>query len=250
MASQPPPVPPAAMPPSTPPTAKKTSPWVWVAIGCGGTILLTVLIFVIGGVFLAKKVGNFAKEAEKNPAMAVAKMYAAVNPEVEVVDSDDARGTITLRSKKTGEVVTFDVNDVKEGRIKFSTDKGEAEIRSDPGGLTLKTDRGTATFGSGGDYPDWLPAYPSANPTGTFSSQTDEARVGSWQFETDDDGAKVLGFFEKELRSKGFKITSSNSWQGGDNKVGMVMAESGKRSVMVTVGSGEGRTQVNVTVNE
>ncbi len=250
MATQPPPVPPAAMPPSTPPPAKKTSPWVWVAVGCGGLILLTVLIFVLGGVFLAKKVGNFAKEAEKNPAMAAAKMIAAVHPEVEVVGSDDARGTITLRNKKTGEVLTMDVNDVKEGRIKFSTDKGEAEIRGDRGGLTIKTDKGTATFGSGGDYPDWLPAYPGAQPTGTFSSRTEDASLGSWQFETSDDVGKVLSFFEKELRGKGFKITSSSSWQGEGGKAGMVIAESGKRSVMVAVGSERGRTQVNVTVNQ
>jgi len=221
-----------------------------VAAGCGGLILLTVLIFVIGGVFLAKKAGNFAKEFEKNPAMAAAKMIAAMDPEIEVVDSDDKKGTITLRNKKTGEVLTMDVNDVKEGRIKFSTDKGKAEIRGDRGGLTIKTDTGTATFGSGGEYPDWLPAYPGAKPKGVLSSRTEKESLGSWQFETDDEGAKVLSFFERELRSKGFKITSSGSWQAEGGSAGMVMAESGKRSVMVTVAAGEGRTQVNVTVNE
>ncbi len=250
MASQPPPAPPVAMPPSAPPPAKKTSPWIWVAVGCAGLLLLTLLIFLVGGYFVAKKVGSFAKEAEKNPAMAAAKMVAAVNPEIEVVDSDNDRGTITLRNKKTGEVVTMDVNDVKEGRIKFTTDKGEAEIRGDRGGLTVRTDMGAATFGTGGTYPDWLPPYPGAQPTGTFSSRTDDASIGSWQFETSDEGSRVLSFFERELRGKGFAITSSSPWQGDEGSAGMVMAESGARSVMVTVGAGEGRTQVNVTVNE
>lgn len=250
MASQPPPVPPSAMPPPTPPPAKKTSPWIWVAVGCGGVLLITMLIFLVGGYFVAKKVGKFAKEAEQNPAMAAAKMIAAVDPKIEVVDSDDRRGTITLRNKKTGEVVTLDVNDVKEGRIKFTTDKGEAEIRGDRGELTITTDKGSATFGGGGSYPNWLPGYPGAQPTGTFSSRTDKEEIGSWQFETRDDGAKVLSFFERELRGKGFKITSSTSWQGDEGSAGMVMAEKDGTSVMVTVGASEGRTQVNVTVNQ
>lgn len=248
MASQPPP-PPVAMPAPAPPPAKKTSPWVWVAVGCGGVLLLVLLIFLIGGYFVAKKVGNFAKEAEKNPAMAAAKMIAAVTPDIEVVEADDKRNTITLRNTKTGEVVTMDVNDVKEGRIKFKTDKGEAEISGDRGGgVTIRTEEGTATFGTGDDYPGWLPSYPGASPVALFASRTENESMGTWQFTTADDAAKVVSFFQRELKERGFKITSTTSWQADEGNAGMVMAEDGKRNVMVTVAPHEGRTQVNVAV--
>lgn len=248
MASQPPP-PPVATSAPAPPPAKKTSPWVWVAVGCGGVLLLILLIFLIGGYFVAKKVGNFAKEAEENPAMAAAKMIAAVTPDIEVVEADDKRNTITLRNTKTGEVVTMDVNEVKEGRIKFKTDKGEAEISGDRGGgITIRTEEGTATFGTGDAYPDWLPPYPGASPEALFTSRTESESIGTWQFLTDDATAKVVSFFQRELRERGFKITSTTSWQTDEGSTGTVMAEDGKRNVIVTVVPHQGRTQVNVAV--
>lgn len=255
MASQPPPVPPAAMPSPPPqppaPPVKKTSPWVWVAIGCGGVLLLSLLVFLVGGYFVARKVSNFAKEAEKNPALAAAKMVAAVTPDIEVVEADEKRNTITLRNTKTGEVVTLDANDVKEGRITFKTDQGELELRGDRGGgVTVKTDSGTASFGGGEEYPDWLPAYPGATPRGVLSSRTGNESLNSWQFSTDDDLPRVLAFFERELKAKGFTIVSSGSWQAGAEQVGMLSAEKGKLTVMVNVGSKQGSTEVVLTAQQ
>lgn len=253
MASQPPPAPPVAMPPAAPPPAKKTSPWVWVALGCGGLLLLTLLIFLVGGYFVAKKVGDFAKDAEKNPAMAAAKMIAAVNPEIEVVDSDDNRGTITLRNTKTGEVITVDVNDVKEGRIKFTTDKGEAEIRGDGRGLTITTDQGAARFGAAdGSYPSWLPEYPGVAPSGTFSSRTGEDSTSAWRFETSDAPEEVLRYFENGLRDNGFEVSTSTTWQDSGKSAGMIVAEQEARgrTVTVTAVAGDEQTEVTVAVRE
>ena len=92
------PVPPAA--PPAPQSGTKTSPLVWVLVGCGGIVLLVAVIMLVAGMFVAKKAGSYLKDAEKNPAMAAAKMIVAMNPELETVSADEDAGTITIRNKK------------------------------------------------------------------------------------------------------------------------------------------------------
>src|SRR5437660_4575721 len=113
--------------------AKKTSPILWIILGVVGLFVLAGIAVTSAGLFLAHKVAQ-------NPAMAMAKILAVANPDVEVLSTDEGRNTITLRDKKTHETVTMSFDDVKKGKIVFKGNGQEATIqaRGDGGNGTLE----------------------------------------------------------------------------------------------------------------
>jgi hypothetical protein len=253
----PPQIPQAAAP--APAAAKKTSPLIWVLVGCGGLVLLAAIIMLVAGVFVAKKVGSYAKDAEKNPAMAAAKLIVAMNPELETVSTDDSAGTITIRNKKTGEVITVDLDDVKKGKIRFKNEKGEsAEISAsgegETGKIEVKSDKGTMTFGAGGsaEAPDWVPAYPGSQPEGMYSAKGAQGTTAAFTFDTEDAPEKVIAFYEEKLKDAGFEVTTSTFKKGATLSGGLInaVAEAEKRQVHVTVSAEDAGTKVAVNFVE
>ena len=245
--------------PQTPTGAKKTSPLVWVLVGCGGLVLLVAIIMLVAGVFVAKKAGSYLKDAEKNPAMAAAKMVVAMNPELETVSTDEAAGTITIRNKKTGEVMTVDFEDVKKGKIRFKNEKGEvAEISAsadnETGKLEVKTGEGTMTFGAGGEAerPDWVPEYPGSESEGMYSTKGPQGLSAAFTFLTSDSAEDVMAFFEERLKGTGFEVTTSSMKKSGKLSGGLVHGalEQAKRIVHVTISDEDGSTRVAVNYSE
>jgi len=51
-----------------PPEPKKTSPWMWVGLGCGGVALLCVVVLVAGGLFFYTRMKSFQKQFD-DPAV-------------------------------------------------------------------------------------------------------------------------------------------------------------------------------------
>ncbi len=233
-AVQPGPTPAAAAPVQTAPARKKTSPLVWILVALLGLFLLAAIGVVAGGFFLvhkAKQAGLDPALWEKNPGLAATKMITAANPDVQVLKTDEDKGTVTLRDKKTGKVYTLDFEAVKEGRIRLQEEGGE-----------------TVSLGSGvaADIPAWVPGYPGAKPEAGLASQGGENEGGMFGFKTGDGAKKVIAWYEQALKGAGFQVntTPGDSGDGG----GMVMAEDGsKRTVMVTVGTDGGQTSVQVT---
>lgn len=231
-AAQPAPAAAAAEPVQAAPARKKTSPLVWVLVALLGLFLLVAIGVVAGGFFLvhkAKQAGLDPSLWEKNPGLAATKMITAANPDVQVLKTDEDKGTVTLRDKKTGKVYTIDFEAVKEGRINIQEEGG-----------------GTVSFGgAAAKVPAWVPSYPGAKPEGTLSAQGGENEGGMFGFKTGDGAKKVLAWYEQSLKSAGFTTTLTDS---GDGSGGMIMAEDGsKRTVMVTVGTEESQTGVQVT---
>jgi hypothetical protein len=218
--------------PLPPPAKKGTSPWVWILGGLALILVLGVISVVGMGFFIAKKAkdaGIDSSLAQTNPVLAAAKMMVALNPEVEVVKSDDSAGTITIREKKTGKTITMSAEDIKNGKISF-TEEGSGE---------------TMTFGGGGKLPSWVPSYPGSKPEGVFSATGGEGEGGSARFTTTDPAAKVVEFYQNALKSAGYKITTSTA---GDSS-GMVAGEdqTNNRTVMATIGAEAGETNVVLT---
>src|SRR5688572_9107410 len=131
---------------------KKTSVWAWVAIGCVGIVVLGAVAF--GGLVWwgANKAVDKAKTMAEDPT-AVVEMIAAMNPDIEIVDRDAGNGKVTVRNKQTGETVTVDLEDVRQGKIGFSSDEGESATMSldqETGKLQIQgegDDGGTLSFG-------------------------------------------------------------------------------------------------------
>lgn len=239
----PPPTPQPAPQATVLPSVKpKTSRMVWIIAAIVGVFVLVGILFVGAGLFVAYKVKNAgfdSRLAEKNPALAAAKVMAALNPNVEVVKVDEDRGLLTIRDKKTGKTITMDAEGVKNGKLTFSDNSTNEKF-------SFGTD-------SAAKLPTWLPSYPGSKPEGTFamsgSGGDNGSEGGAAHFKTSDASSKVLAFYQENLKSAGFKITSTFSGDSGESRGGILTAEdtANRRNVMVTVSSTSEGTDVALT---
>jgi hypothetical protein len=242
------------------PAKRKTSPLVWILAAIAGIVVIFGLLLVAGGIFIftkAKQAGLDPDLMRENPALAVAKMVAAVNPDVDIVDVDEGEGLITLRDKKSGKTVTVDFEQLKQGKISFESDEGErvtleAEGEGDVGSLRVESPEGTFQYGaaSSAEMPGWMPAYPGAGVEGIMSSQTPEGRGGAFSFTTSHPVEQVMKFYAEGLERAGLEVTTVH--QGGREPGGIVRGadEERERNAMVIIGTDSDGTTVNVTFAE
>ena len=234
-----------------PPPQKKSNVMVWVLAGCGTFIVLGVIAVMLLSYF----VWNKAKEIEKNPAFAIAKMMVSANPDVELVSADEEKGLLTIKDKKTGETVTVNFDEVQKGKLIFKKDGKDAvtlEAKGDEskGSFEVKSAEGTAKFGSGsvGKLPDWLPAYPETKPEGSYSAQTRDGESGGFHFLTKDTPKKVISYYEEGLKQAGLTVNTNIMQQNGKATGGMAAAEDSnkKRTAYINAVVGDEGTRVNV----
>ncbi len=246
-----PPATPAAQPGPvvTAATPAKTSPLVWVLAGCGGLIVIVALIFGV----IAYKARQFVHTAQHNPAYSIARLAAAANPDIEVLSTDEDKGTMTVRNKKTGETLTINLQDAAKGKFVFEQNGKKAEINAqaqgDKGSFEIKSSEGSVKFGTDNKMPEWLPAYPGATPKGVFSAQGPNGLSGSCTFTTNDSIDQVVRYFEDELKKAGMKVTTNSMQQNGSTGFSMVSGEdtATKRKVLVTASPSQGATGVSIT---
>jgi hypothetical protein len=255
----PPPVAPqqAAPPPIAPGSGpkKKSSVWLWVLLGCLGIIVVTAIAISVLGYLGVRKLKSIGEDAQKNPVITGVELAATFSPEIEVVSKDRSNDTITIRNKKTGETITLNAENFKDGKISWKTDKGEGgemtfQGSEKEGGGTLKvrSDKGEATFsaGAGAGAPDWVPAYPGSTPAGTFSGATEEGQAGAFNFKTSDSVKDVLAFYKDKLKSEGYEVSSQQWEKDGNLAGGSVNGTKGSTTVGVTVAGEHGETVANV----
>lgn len=246
--------PPAASPAPAPPEKKGTSPIVWIAVGCGGLLLLFAIVAMLGAFFVYNKV----KDARHNPALAAAKLMTLGNRDLVIVRSDDRAQTVTIRDKRTGREVTVDLDQIKQGRITFRDEKGEQatiETKGEGGEASIKMtgEKGTVTMGTGAEGPPaWVPTYAGIKPVGVASVRSQEEVSGTYTFETRDSPEQVAKSFESELKKAGFKVTTTSMSTEGRTAGGMVsgVTEGEKRAVNVILSTENGMTKAVVTYAE
>lgn len=231
----------------------------WVGIGCGTLVVLTFASCAVAGYMGMAWLGGMVAEFEENPAMASARMIVRTNPELELVDSDDEAGTLTVRNRQTGETVTVDLQQIEQGRIRFESGDEEVTLgveEDDEGGgaLTVRDKEGTTQFraGSGGDedIPDWVPRYPDVAPTGTTFMQSGGEISGGFTVETEDSLEDVIEYYREALEAAGFAEASYSTSRAGGTRNANLMTESGNRMVSVIVNEEGGTTRAVVTFAE
>jgi hypothetical protein len=180
-------------------------------------------------------------------------MAVTMSPDTEIVSSDDNAGTIVVRDKKTGKVVTMKFDPQKRsmvivdenGKTTSMTTTGEGANAS----MEMKSSEGTMKIGTGSDKaPDWVPVYPGSSPQSTFSTSSGTEQAGTYTFVTKDAADKVIAFYGDSLKAAGFAV--SNMTSNSEGKVGgMVSGEdkANKRAVVVSLGTENDGTHVNVT---
>jgi hypothetical protein len=221
----------------------------WVLGGCGALLLLAIIGVVAVTMWMKQKVGNL----QRNPAVAAAEILVRANPELEVVSTDYAKGTITMKNKKTGETLTMDANEVKQGRFTFKDGKGsEIRFQAPEGGsgpVQIQGPDGQTTFGAGTKVqtPSWLPTYPAALSEGVMSATGKDGSTGTIVQKTADSPTQMLETFEKALKAGGFEVNTIRNPEGG-----IVIGEQKamKRHVMATIGTSQGQTVATITYRE
>lgn len=216
------PPPPPAPPTAQPPAAKKKglSPVAWILIGCGGILLVVVLAMGACGMFVAKKAKDFAE----NPARNAAELVVRLNPDLELVGSDDDAETITIRSKDSGEEMTFDWSEIQQGNFSFSSDDGEFRVNAsgdeDGAVVTMTGDDGETTqiFGAGGDVdiPGWIPMADGATDVqSTFSMRNGDQVSGAFTYKTSSSIDDVTALYDEKLKDAGFEVSRNTYSSSG-----------------------------------
>lgn len=269
------PVPP---PPGSPQAPKKgLGPLAWVGIGCAVIIVLGLIVLVGAGWFIKSKAEGF----QKHPAFSSAELMVRLNPDLELVSSDEKTSTLTIKDKKTNEVLTvsadeekktltvknektgetFTINaeDAKAGKFSLKSDKGSATFdASGPNGATLKAtnEKGeTTTMNAGAgapqNLPSWLPVYPGGKVQGTFDTTNAEGHSAAFTVTTSDSVSKVMEFYKSQLESAGFKVEKSTfSANGQDGGTVSAKSSDDKRQANILLGSAKGETSATVTYQE
>ncbi len=226
----------AAAPPYAGPVKRKTSPIVWVLVAVLGLFVLVGIGLTAAGWFVVQKLHQAGVDPDlwrRNPGMAVGKMLAATNPDLDVVRTDDRAGTITLRNRRTGKETTITFDQARQGRITFSSE--------DEHGQTARVE-----FGGSGRPPAWVPEYPGSHPTYSIKGASDSGEEGgNFTYTTGDSASKVLAFYQDKARELGMEGKVNTTTPNG----GVLVAarEGDDRSLTVVVGSDQDHTTVNVT---
>jgi hypothetical protein len=220
---------------------RRTSPIVWVLVVVLGLFVLGGLSVVGAGLFFfskARQAGVDPDLMRTNPGLAVGKMMAAFNPDVEVVRTNDAQGTITLRDRHSGKEITITFDQARSGKFTFRAE--------DDRGKTAMLEVG----GASSRLPSWIPEYPGAvietNIAARGESDDGAGEGGNYSFTTKDSAAQVISFYQDKGREMGWKVRLNAS--GGEGGTLITGDEEGRRSltVLASRGSGGGAT-VNVT---
>ena len=228
-------------PSPVPPAPKKGISGLAIAgFGCGGLI---VIILIVGFIFVGKAcnmVQEYAGDFSKNPAKASAMIVLRMNPELEIVSTDDTKNEATIKIKKTGETYTMSFDDIKNGKLtmrdstgqeisidgsKVSTEgkvvikgkDGEEAVIEGSGGtkgqMKIKSKDGEVTIGatSVSDLPAWVPVYPGATSSqgGGMKNEKEGVVNGAIALESADPVAKIKEFYEAQLKGAGFKVESN-----------------------------------------
>jgi hypothetical protein len=225
----------------------------WIAIGCGGIVVLAGLAFTVLGWFAVNKMKDVASDFEDNPTRAAAELVVRMNPDLEMVESDDDAGTITVREKSSGKVVTLNYEDIEEGRISFESDEGRVEITGQPQGgdgvMTITTEEGETRIGGGGEIPDWVPAHPSTTTRQSLLRSTGPAgETGQASFAVDADAADVAAFYKAELEGAGYTV-SVTTYASDEGSVSIVSGQQDGGSMVASVSDKGGRAEVVVQYN-
>ena len=254
---QPPPYVQAPAPVVIAPTPrKKTSPLVIILAVVGGLAVLSMATCTVGAFFLARTVRNtFDPELMRsNPGLAMAKMAAAVNPNLEVVRYNERSGTIAMKEKSTGKVITFRFDPDNKRMVIVGDDGKEVSVRGSGdganGSVEVQTAEGSVKFGAGAGSkpPSWVPMYPGSSPEGTFASQTPDGDSNAFGFKTKDPASQVMTYYQDQLKTAGFNVTTVSSSEQG----GIIQGEDTghKRTVTVTVATSGDTVEASVLAIE
>ncbi len=222
-----------------------------VGLGCG---TLLILAFIGGGLLAAKggaKFNEFAGEAQKRPVTTAAKLALTVMPDFELVKADEQTKEITVKNTKTGQTTTMTLDELMQGKMKVTDDKGNVttfDPSSSGGQMKVQSSEGSVVIGgdSTTPLPAWIPAYPGATATpGGIRSEKGDKVSGMSVVESTDPLTKVKEFYDSKLKEAGFKVDSTLA--GADAAVLSGTKDATHETLQVTISRADNKTTIMFT---
>lgn len=126
------------MDPSFPPQKKGLGTVAWLGIGCGGLIVLALIVSVVLGMLFGTRIKQFSDDFAKNPTRAAAMtMITVTGGKFEMAVSDELNNRYTLRQRDTGKFITFYWDPAKKAPASvagdFSAIPAEVQRLNEPG---------------------------------------------------------------------------------------------------------------------
>lgn len=239
------------------PVVKEKNGMSCLAIGGIGCLVIVVILFLGGGAVVFRfmpQLKEFASESKKDPAKAAAMLMLKMNPDIQIMATDDAKREVTFKVKSSGDTVTMNFDDIQKGKMKMTNSKGE-EVSIDAsdagkGGIVMKGPQGQTVIGGGAAAtapPSWVVAYPGLTPEeGGMKSEQDGNVTGMVRGSTKDPVTKVKTQLEASLKAAGY-TTETNLITAGDGSVtGSITANKadGKTTATYLITTEDGKTVI------
>jgi hypothetical protein len=222
--------------PDAPAATKKGIPVLgWVGLGCGTMIVIAIVAMSLLAGWCKRSVGNLA-DFKDHPEKASAEMMVKMNPDLQKVAQDDAKGEMTIRTKD-GQEMTLSYKDVAGGKFMIRDAKGNsAQI-------------GQADLSN---VPAWVPRAPNIKTTtGSFQNK-EEGKISGLYNATSTASAGALEEFFKTQADK-LKLTeSSRTSMNVDGVENRILAYEGDgRTLNIVINGKPGEdVQINVAYEE
>jgi hypothetical protein len=249
-------------------------------------VFLGILLLIGGCVatctfIVARKAKEISRQAQKNPAFVSLSFAASIAPDIQIVSKDEDSGKITLKNKKTGEVVTIDTTQYTSENIGKALEKfaeqGQKAMAAMPKQVAADdSSANTSSTSSSSEpesapepkisagkaaalattlkkFPSYVPAYSGGITTEANQTVMGAGKFSNYVFLTSDKPETVVDFYEKKLTAAGFTALGRNNDtndNGPTSSASFVLQES-KGTVSITAETQEGgRVKVSVVLME
>ena len=181
------------------PTAAK------VGIGCGILLVIGVIAIALLIGWCQRSVGDFMRDFSENPERATAEMIVRLNPEIDLVSTDDEAGTITFRDQD-GKETTVTWDDIAEGRLTITDSEGN-EMNL---GLTDMS-----------AVPEWVPRLPNTTREAGSHHRVEQGKVtGSYIAITNMETVGIRLFLDTEAQDLGMEAaTDTVDYSAGEQEM-------------------------------
>jgi len=208
-----------------------------VGIGCGILTIVGVIVIALLVGLCTRKAGELIKDFSENPERAAAEMLVKMNPELDLVNTDEEQGTITFRDKSSNKETTVSWSELSDGKLTISDSEGNQ-----------------TTFGAGGmeSVPAWVPRLPATTQVASSFQTVDNGKIaGSYLAGTTMSTAAIEAFLAERAEAMEMESVLDSRQASGAQEMRMIGYKGSDRGFSATIiRDGNGDAQVNFIYEE
>jgi len=191
-----------------------------VGIGCSVLFVIGVIVMILLVSWCNKTVGTYMKDFKDNPERASAEFMINMNPELDLLETNDEDGTITFRDKE-GKITTMSWGDLAEGKLTISDSEGNE-----------------MTFGGGdmASVPEWVPRLPETTQVAASHHAVDNGKIsGSYMAGTTMTTETIETFLAEQAEALGMEVALDSRHAAGEQEMRMIGYKGGGRGFSATI---------------